>query len=227
MAVSLTNPLPPSLDPPNFHVCSLAYGHPIPLSHCLNALSLLPTGSVAVPYSTQLPQTRERFALPFTAIRSLCQITIEVGGRQVPPVVYLVPDKIQELALFVIAQCVREQETGGFATMGLGPLVDYVMNRQEAEGGGDRDRSPYSTTLRKWFFRAEKVTRSHSEASLKLTFVQISISIFYHRHGQQSHCEGPRTGQQRPGSPPHPVPKAVGCREICWERQPAPQRSPG
>ncbi|KAL9116833.1 MAG: hypothetical protein Q9187_006636 [Circinaria calcarea] len=147
MAVSLTNPLPQSLVPPNFHVCSLAYGHPIPLSHCLNALRLLPTGSVAVPYSTLLPQTQERFALPFTAIRSLCQITIEIGGRDVPPVVNLVPDKIEELASFVLAQCVREQETGGFATMGLGLLVDYVMNGREEEGGGGIDRSPYSTTL--------------------------------------------------------------------------------
>lgn len=56
-------------------------------------------------------------------------MSVEVAGPTLPDTFTLVPDTIQSMAAQLVNECVgRSGRQGGFATFGIGKLIDYVVD---------------------------------------------------------------------------------------------------
>lgn len=70
-----------------------------------------------------------------------CQISVEVAGPNLPQTYSLVPDTVHSLASHIINECVgRAGKVGGFATLDIGNLIDWVINPSSDLG---RYRKPF------------------------------------------------------------------------------------
>ncbi|KAL8726628.1 MAG: hypothetical protein Q9166_006587 [cf. Caloplaca sp. 2 TL-2023] len=58
-----------------------------------------------------------------------CMVSIEVAGPHLPQTYALVPDTAYSLVSHIINECVgRAGRVGGFATLDIGKLIDFVIN---------------------------------------------------------------------------------------------------
>ena len=56
-------------------------------------------------------------------------VSVEIAGPHPPPTYAVVPDAVGSLASHIINECVgRAHGQGGFATMDIGRIVDYVVD---------------------------------------------------------------------------------------------------
>ncbi|KAL8985580.1 MAG: hypothetical protein Q9177_004396 [Variospora cf. flavescens] len=136
----LTLPLdaPNSLD---FEICDRRYGTNLDIPRCDVAVSRLGFGPSSTTYHVgrqQGPHT-----LPQTLNYGGCVIAVEIAGPHLPVTYNAVPDAIQSLASHVVNECVgRARRVGGFATMDIARLIDFVV-----DSAVDLDEYPPSSTF--------------------------------------------------------------------------------
>ncbi|KAI4288658.1 MAG: hypothetical protein L6R35_002076 [Caloplaca aegaea] len=81
--------------------------------------------------------------LPQTLNYGGCLIAVEIAGPHLPVTYTAVPDAIQSLASHVVNECVgRARRVGGFATMDIARLIDFVV-----DSSVDLDEYPPSSTF--------------------------------------------------------------------------------
>ncbi|KAI4273236.1 MAG: hypothetical protein LQ337_004769, partial [Flavoplaca oasis] len=123
----LTLPRPFISPLPDFDICDRRYGMKLDIPRCDVAASRLDVGSASTSYhvSDQAgPQT-----LPQSINYGGCMISVEVAGPHPPQTYTLVPDTVRSIASHLINECVgRAGKVGGFATLDIGRLIDFVIN---------------------------------------------------------------------------------------------------
>ncbi|KAL8996660.1 MAG: hypothetical protein Q9169_003884 [Polycauliona sp. 2 TL-2023] len=114
---------------PDFDICDRRYGMNLDIPRCDVAASRLDAGSASTTY--QISDQEGPHVLPRSIDYGGCAISIEVAGPPNPHQTYtLVPDAVRSLASHLINECVGRAggRSGGFATMDLGRLIDFVVD---------------------------------------------------------------------------------------------------
>ncbi|KAL8704871.1 MAG: hypothetical protein Q9201_001987 [Fulgogasparrea decipioides] len=111
---------------PDFDICDRRYGLNLDIPQCDVAVDRLGVGSARTDY--RISDQEGPRTLPLS-------VEYEVAGPHLPQMYGVVPDTIASLAGNVINECVgRAGRVGGFATMDIGKLIDYVVNPSSALG---------------------------------------------------------------------------------------------
>ena len=136
----------PAPVPPDFHLCSEAYGTHLSLAACRVAASSLPGGStpvsfsltteghpvsfpISVDYGWLYLQTRQSYGI--NSYSGDCHISVEAAGPARPSSIIIAPNSIRAMAGWLIEQCVENQSgLGGFVTIGFNHILDYVVEHQ-------------------------------------------------------------------------------------------------
>lgn len=56
-----------------------------------------------------------------------CYITVESAGPNIPPFLWIIPGDVRIAATRVIQQCIGEEHTGGFETLGYDNLLEWIF----------------------------------------------------------------------------------------------------
>ena len=132
VSVGIPHPLPPPVppEPPDFHFCHPFYGIGLNRQECLEAASRLPIGSMPVPVAGD-PHPHQ-FPIEITSGRYCCRVSIAwafpdtlqnaIGETS------MVPDAFRKSAAWVIEACVAQSTLGGFATISLQNMIDWIAN---------------------------------------------------------------------------------------------------
>lgn len=133
-------------DPPDFGICDRRYGVKLDIPQCDVAAGRLDFGSASTEYRISdqeglhtLPRSIEygqsSHSSPTLARKAdnrhsgNCMVSVEVAGPHLPQTYTVVPDAVGSLAGHIINECVgRAGREGGFATMDIGELIDYVVD---------------------------------------------------------------------------------------------------
>ena len=121
-------PVPIAPVPPNFHVCDPFYGDRLALSPCILAAGRLPRGSTFITYD----QDHTPYSLPTTSQYGSCQVRAAYafpdGNEIVDGRIAWPPDVLRNAASWIISQCVMPNSWGGFATISLESMMDWITN---------------------------------------------------------------------------------------------------
>ncbi|KAL8798690.1 MAG: hypothetical protein Q9200_007721 [Gallowayella weberi] len=106
--------------PQDFDICDRRYGTNLDIPRCDVAVARLDSGPARIPYRISDQEGG-------------CMVSVEVAGPHLPQTYSLIPDVVQSLASHVINECVgKDGRSGGFATLDLGRLIDFVLNPSTA-----------------------------------------------------------------------------------------------
>ena len=124
-------PLSPPIAPvfPDFHICHPYYGQRLLDYTCRDAATRLPVGSLPVQYNTHDP-----YHLPTQIdgedIYGECIVMVQSTdiepSLENPPVA---PDLFRAVASYILSECVVKNGWGGFGTVMLQNVIDWVANR--------------------------------------------------------------------------------------------------
>ncbi|KAL8712854.1 MAG: hypothetical protein Q9220_003062 [cf. Caloplaca sp. 1 TL-2023] len=102
---------------PDFDICDRRYGMGLDIPQCDVVVGRMDIGSESTTYQLIDIETGN------------CMVSIELAGPHLPATYDIVPDTIQRLANHVINECVgRAGHEGGFATVDISKLIDYVVD---------------------------------------------------------------------------------------------------
>ena len=133
---ALPPPVPPT--PPDFHLCHPFYGTNMVKSQCTQAAGRLPPGTQPASYGESIFHPHARpYILPETFTFGDCHIIIEAADDSLAnyyPSVMATPDKFRELASWLITGCVELSGLGGFGTISLQNMINWVANETTSNG---------------------------------------------------------------------------------------------
>ena len=113
---------------PNFATCDAYYGRHLSPFEAENAAAQLPFGDVPVNYYPNNPHAP--FHIPFSHQSNFISVQVDYAGpffeEHVPPIT-LAPNDLRGMAGFVLKYCIKERGVGGFATIQLSHLLNYVV----------------------------------------------------------------------------------------------------
>ncbi|KAL2038089.1 hypothetical protein N7G274_009036 [Stereocaulon virgatum] len=123
-------PIPPIA--PDFVFCHSAYGRG--LSHlretALRVAGTLPRDTSQIEYTVNDEEVPYNvYDLPYqTHVGSPITITVDVSGPVNIRTIRLVPNNIRNMAAYVATRCIGNEGNGGFITMGIQHLVNFVTD---------------------------------------------------------------------------------------------------
>ncbi|MCJ1232628.1 hypothetical protein MMC14_000581 [Varicellaria rhodocarpa] len=122
--VPLPPPAPPT--PPNYHICHPFYGRGLVRSECSQAAVKIPSGSAPVSITYQ----NDPLNFPIEEVHGNCMVTVDwayAASFSSQPI-SIIPDDLRRMASWVISTCVEQSGVGGYATLGLQNMIDWVSN---------------------------------------------------------------------------------------------------
>ena len=120
---------------PDFYYCHPFYGQALSVPDCTAAAGYLPTGSEPVELATSEadPSHTVPLDLPFISIVRGCKVSVQAA--YVDSMINIenqgfeiTPDKLRSTAGWVIEQCVGQARQGGFATLGILNMAQYLID---------------------------------------------------------------------------------------------------
>ena len=132
--------LPPAAPPipPDFHLCHPFYGTNMVKSQCIQAAGRLPPGSQPASYGEVVFHPHAQpYTLPGTFSFGDCHVIIEAADDSPAdhyPYVLATPDKFRELASWLIIACVELSGLGGYGTISLENMINWVANGTTTNG---------------------------------------------------------------------------------------------
>ena len=141
-------PLPPPAPPltPDIYLCHPFYGQRLLTRPCIDAASRLPEGDHAVPYNVQVnsPLWIDT-QIDGEDLYGDCSVMVQSPGVEdavadPPPI----PDVFRVMASWIISECVDKNGWGGFATVSLQNMIDWVASAGTHITAIDRGEWPAS-----------------------------------------------------------------------------------
>ena len=137
---SLTfTPLPPPVAPtaPDFAFCNPFYGTNLLLEQCTQAAGKLPAGSLSVTYGVRGYRANTGvYNLPTQVsigdTHNVCSVYVEVvdpRDASFLQAMNIPPDTFRVMASWVINQCVSPAGQGGYATIGIQSMIDWIASQ--------------------------------------------------------------------------------------------------
>ena len=127
--------------------CASAYGYPLLLPPCQEALSTIPQGSLPSIFTTRQStasnnwiQVPQRFS--DHEDNPSCTITIDLDGHSPHDVFVQIPyDQVRSLAQIIIHACVTTRAIGGYVNYGLHSTVQALLEPTTYDGNPVPDTS--------------------------------------------------------------------------------------
>ncbi|KAL9122310.1 MAG: hypothetical protein Q9187_001138 [Circinaria calcarea] len=143
---ALPPPVPPT--PPDFHLCHPFFGTDVVKLQCTQAAGRLPVGSQPIsPDNPNRDSEAWRYPLPVTLTFGDCHVKVGVADSDGPserhPLALATPDKIRELASWLITTCVDLSGLGGFGTVSLQNMINWVADDNVT--GAEISHDPWPT----------------------------------------------------------------------------------
>ena len=130
--VNLTSWSPPAAIPPaapDFAFCHQSYGMRMNHQTALFIGGLLPRGNTPRLYTVNDPDSPVgSFDIPYYNTYSDVAVSIEVAGPVDIDQMNIVPDALRGMAGYLADNCIGSRRTGGFITLGIQELVNFVTN---------------------------------------------------------------------------------------------------
>ena len=132
---------PPGLDSlaPDFIHCHPFYGTGIIRSQCLRAAGRLPFGYTHVPYSRSPPDRQASpYFVPVDLEEGNCQVTIDLAdphNRILDNAYAATPNDFRDLASRIINTCMTHSGFGGYGTLAISNMIDFLANQSTTDHG--------------------------------------------------------------------------------------------
>lgn len=123
-------PIPPTA--PDFVFCHSAYGSGLSRLRetALRVAGTLPRDTIPVEYTVNDEEVPYNlYDLPYqTHVGPEITITVDVSGPADIHTIRLVPNNIRDMAAYVATRCIGDEGRGGFITMGIQHLANFVTD---------------------------------------------------------------------------------------------------